>query len=140
MAAPTLKSVSGRPQPANELRHEITGLRVGDVVRSKEKYWLKTGQHLSGAIVKLEKVPESQIQAVGSGYWAYLNSGEGPISLDLLEQAPSVHSQLESLNAALENFQQKVQPEESMTGSHKSSTQDNSAQVYGQLVPLPLRK
>jgi hypothetical protein len=111
MAAPILKPVSGQAE-----------LSVGDVVRSKEKYWLKTGQHLSGAIVRLERVPKSQIQAVGSDCWAYLNSGEGPISTDLLEMAPSVHSQLESLNAALENFQQKVKPEEPVTESRQVVT------------------
>jgi len=123
MTGPTLKVVSGQSElsttehSANDgLRHEIPDLRVGDVVRSKETYWLKTGQHLTGAIVSLEKVPKSQIQAVGCDCWAYLNSGEGPISLAALEKVPS---QLESLNAALEKYQQEVEPEEFMNGSKK---------------------
>ena len=129
MAGSILKPVSGQAElsttehPSNGvLRHEMTDLRVGDVVRSKEKYWLKTGQHFSGAIVRFEKVPKSQSEAVGSDFWAYLNTGEGPISLDLLEQAPTMHSQLESLNAALGNFQPKVQPDESINESHQAFT------------------
>lgn len=84
---------------------------VGDIVQSKEQHWLRTGQRLSGSILRLERVPESQVQAAGCTYWAYLNSGEGPISTELLEKAPSVHSQLASLHAALENFREEFEPE-----------------------------
>lgn len=93
------------------LDFQTQDLMVGDIVQSKEQHWLKTGQRLSGAILRLEKVPESQIQAAGCSYWAYLNSGEGPVSTELLEKVPSVHSQLASLHAALENFREEFEPE-----------------------------
>lgn len=94
-----------------ELDFRTPDLMVGDIVQSKEQHWLKTGQRLSGAIVRLEKVPEAQIQAAGCSYWAYLNSGEGPVSTELLEKVPSVHAQLSSLHAALEHFRQEFEPE-----------------------------
>jgi hypothetical protein len=76
-------------------------LALGDVVRSNDQHWLKTGQHLTGSIVGIEQVPESQIPVVGSRHWVYLSSGEGPISTAVLEKVPSEHDSLENLRGAL---------------------------------------
>lgn len=96
---------------------EYRGLRVGDLVRSNEFHWLKTGQHLSGSIVRFETVPESQMQAAGGDQWAYLNSGEGPISTNVLEKVPAFYSQLENLHGALESLQEEFEPKKSIAGS-----------------------
>jgi hypothetical protein len=63
-------------------------LEIGEVVRSTGQYWKETGRSLSGSIVRLEPVPDVQVAAAGSCYWAYLNTGEGPVSLSCLERCP----------------------------------------------------
>jgi len=72
--------------PANLVRLSDCGLSVGDVVRSQTHHWMRTGQAVTGAIVRFERVPDDQIDVVGSDYWAYLNSGEGPLSLAVVEK------------------------------------------------------
>ena len=109
------------PRESDGLRKGVSDLKVGDVVRSKERYWLKTGQYLCGAIVRFENVPESQVQAAGCNCWAYLNSGEGPISVEILEKAPSDYSQLKSLHTALENFQQQLEPAKPVSDANDGS-------------------
>ena len=64
------------------------GLRIGDVVRSQEHYWKRTQRDVTGAIVRFERVPDEQIHFVGSDHWVYLNSGEGPVSLAVVEKVP----------------------------------------------------
>ncbi len=68
---------------------EATGLCLGDVVRSTDDHWRKTHQHLTGSIVRFERVPERAISYVRSDHWAYLNSGGGPVSLAIIEKVPS---------------------------------------------------
>jgi hypothetical protein len=67
---------------------ETSGLRLGDVVRSTNEHWRKTRQHLTGSIVRFEPVPERAISYVRSDHWAYLNSGDGPLSLAIIEKVP----------------------------------------------------
>ena len=66
-----------------------SGLRLGDVVRTQEHYWKRTGREITGAIIRFEPIPGEQIAVAGSDHWAYLNSGEGPISLAILEKVPN---------------------------------------------------
>jgi hypothetical protein len=90
------------------------GLALGDVVRSNDQHWLKTGEHLTGKIVGIEQVPESQVPVVGSRHWVYLSSGEGPISTAILEKV--VLDKGASEDRSLENLREilgtsrKVQP------------------------------
>ena len=71
---------------------ETPRFKIGDVVRSSDAYWMQTGQHLAGAILRFEKVPAGQIEAAGSEYWAYLNSGDGPVSLAVLEKISTIRT------------------------------------------------
>lgn len=73
-----------------------SGFRLGDVVRSHQNYWKRTRREISGAILRFEPVPAGQIAFVGSDHWAYLNSGEGPVSLAIIEQVPDPCGEAES--------------------------------------------
>ncbi len=75
------------PAPAT-IRLADSNLRLGDVVRSQEHYWKRTHRDVTGAIVRFEPVPDEQISFVGSDHWAYLNSGDGPVSLAVIEKVP----------------------------------------------------
>ena len=87
------------PAARNEVPKKVaylgaSGLRLGDVVRSTEQHWLKTRQNFAGAIVRFERVPARAIASVRSDYWVYLNSGQGPISLAIIEKVRAAdHSQ-----------------------------------------------
>ena len=94
--------VSTRPLTLHEVQHSAldpvrlsdSGLRLGDVVRSQEHHWKRTQRNIAGAIVRFEPVPPAQISIVGSDHWAYLNSGEGPVSLAIIEKVPAVSDDL----------------------------------------------
>ena len=81
---------------AGTIRLIDAGLRLGDVVRSQDHYWKRTRRQMTGAIVRFEPVPEEQIAFVGSDHWAYLNSGEGPVSLAILAKVPECCDEPES--------------------------------------------
>jgi len=111
-----LKLLSTLPSPspsstdpvADGSIHEMGGFSLGDVVRSNDQHWLTAQEHLTGAIVRFEPVPVSQIPVVGSRYWAYLNSGAGPIGIGLLEKLCTDGQSLENLRSAL-GTSQKVE-------------------------------
>jgi hypothetical protein len=95
--------------------NEIPEFCVGDLVRSNDQHWQRTGDHLTGSIIRFEKVPDSQIDVVGSRHWAYLNSGTGPVAISVLEKVRTEEQSLENLRTALEPSQKveithEVQP------------------------------